>query len=226
MTDRPSPGTTAGLIGGLVGWRLISYESQQTVDYIQKLRADREAAGLPPLSEAEILRRSFKRQYLSVELDGTRHAGWRVWFLIWLTPAAFLIATVLFVMVSLFQMATFTRTEAVVERVYSWEGDTPFDRGVEQYSPVMCYTWTDGTGTCATPGMRHRDWNFEVGSTHEILFNPNRKANVVIPGFSQQWGLQTALAVITLVFGLVALYLHSRVRRWLRGGAQPAPGAA
>ena len=109
------------------------------------------------------------------------------------------------------------RGEAHVRQVYAWEGETPFDRGVMQYAPVLCYVWTDGAETCATPGQRHRDWNFEVGSRHAVLFDPGQRGQVRLAEAGQQRMLPMAIGGIGLGTALIALYGHVRLRRWQKG---------
>jgi hypothetical protein len=211
-----------GIAGGLLGARWAG----KSIEKGKALAAERAARGEAPLTTWQSFRALMRRQYLWTDAAGVRHVGWRVWFLIWLVPGLFALATLWFIIVPTAQLAGWSRAEAVVSQVYAWEGETPFDRGVMQYAPLLCYTWTDGSETCATPGQRHRDWNFEVGSTHEILFDPARKANVALPGFDNQWALALAIGIITLVTGAIALYGHLRVRRWRAGGvAAEGPGA-
>lgn len=208
----------AGVFGGRLGARLAGRAMREG----EALAREREAAGQAPQTRRAAFRELWRRQYLWTDAAGVRHAGWRVRFLIWLLPGVFAAATLWLIFVPTVQISGWTRAEAVVRQVYQWEGETIFDRGVMQYAPVLCYVWTDGTETCATPGQRHRDWNFAVGSTREILFDPARKGVLVLPGVAGQWGLALAIAALTLVTGLIALYGDHRVRRWQRGGAGPA----
>jgi hypothetical protein len=183
----------------------------------KELARERDAAGLDRLGFRDLIR----RQYLWTDENGNRHVGWRVWFLLWLLPGLFALAAAWFALVSSLQGSSYVATQAVVSQVYVSEGSTPFDRGVMQYAPLLCYQWTDGTETCATPGQSHRDWNFEVGSRHEILYDPQTKRDVRLPGFANMWALPVVLCAIALGTGLIAAYGHLRVRRWHKGATRP-----
>ncbi|MCU4652147.1 DUF3592 domain-containing protein [Roseibacterium sp. SDUM158016] len=203
---------------GIIAWltvRLMMREGQQNETTIAEMT---EAEGRPPMP-GEAFRETLRRQYLWTDAQGQRHVGWRVWLLLWVFPALFAVATLLLGGVALVQTLGWERGEAYVRQVYAWEGETPFDRGVVQYSPVLCYVWTDGAETCATPGQRHRDWNFEVGSRHAVLYDPSERGQLRLAEVGQQRMLPLAIGGIALGTALLALLGHVRLRRWQRGGA-------
>jgi len=185
-------------------------------------RYETEAEGRPPTA-GDVSGEMLRRQYLWTDAQGVRHVGWRVWLFLWIFPALFTAATLFLGGIGLLQTVGWERGEASVRQVYAWEGTTPFDRGVMQYAPVLCYVWTDGAETCATPGMRHRDWNFEVGSRHAVLFDPDQRGQVRLAQVGQQAMLPLVIGGIALGTGLIALYGHVRLRRWQRGGAATSP---
>lgn len=203
---------------GLIAWltvRIMSGEGRRSGSIITEMT---EQAGRPPTA-GEAFREVLRRQYLWTDANGVRHVGWRVWLFLWVFPVLFALATLVLGGVALVQTLGWERGEAYVRQVYAWEGETPFDRGVMQYSPVLCYVWTDGAETCATPGQRHRDWNFEVGSRHAVVFDPSRRGQVRLAEVGQQRMLPLAIGGIALGTALIALYGHVRLRRWQRGGA-------
>ena len=206
---------------GLIAWLTVSIMSRERGGASKIITEMTEAAGRPPTA-GEAFREVLRRQYLWTDGQGGRHVGWRVWLLLWLLPGLFAVATLILGGIAVQQGLLWQRGEAYVRQVYAWEGDTPFDRGVMQYSPVLCYVWTDGAETCATPGQRHRDWNFAVGSRHAVLFDPSERGAVRLAGAGQQWLLALAIGAIGLGTALVALYGHVRLRRWQRGGAVTA----
>lgn len=203
---------------GLIAFLTVSIMSREGRKAGSILTEMTEAKGRPP-TPGEAFREVLRRQYLWTDAQGRRHVGWRVWLFVWLLPALFAGATVLLGGTALVQTVGWERGEAYVRQVYAWEGETPFDRGVMQYSPVLCYVWTDGAETCATPGQRHRDWNFAVGSRHAVLFDPGQRGEVRLAEAGQQRMLPLAIGAIGLGTALVALYGHVRLRRWQRGGA-------
>ena len=206
---------------GLIAWLTVSIMSRERGGTDKIITEMTEAAGRPPTA-GEAFREVLRRQYLWTDGQGGRHVGWRVWLLLWLLPGLFAVATLILGGIAVQQELLWQRGEAYVRQVYAWEGDTPFDRGVMQYSPVLCYVWTDGAETCATPGQRHRDWNFAVGSRHAVLFDPSERGAVRLAGAGQQWLLALAIGAIGLGTALLALYGHVRLRRWQRGGAVTA----
>ncbi len=149
--------------------------------------------------------------------DGTRQIGWRLWVLIWVLPTLFLAAATLMLVYEGYRHATSVPTKGEVVRVYEWEGDTVFDRGVTNYGPVFRYTWTDGTETEATSGLSHPDFNFAIGSSHDIRYFADAKRNVVLPGM-HNWMAPLIILGIGVVTALPALWGTARLKRWQRKG--------
>ena len=152
-----------------------------------------------------------------------RAAGWRVWVLIWLAPGLFLAAAGGMTGVEAVRVAAMASTEGEVVRVYERLGDTPFDRGVALYSPVFRYVWSDGQPIEASAGLAHPDWNFEVGSRHEIQYFPRQKADVRLPG-RHNWSVAATVAIMGLILAVPALWAHRRTLRWLAGTRPKTPG--
>jgi hypothetical protein len=195
--------------GGIIAWltvRIMLREGRNTDSVIAELT---EAEGRPP-TPGEAAREVLRRQYLWTDARGVRRIGWRVWVLLWLSPALFALATLFLTVEAVVKTRFYAQTEAEVVRVYSWEDET----GV---SPLFRYTWIDGKPTEATPGVRHEDWDFPVGSVHTILYNPWRKTNVVLPG-AHNWFVARVIAAITIVTALVSGYVTLRLLRWRAKG--------
>lgn len=149
--------------------------------------------------------------------DGRREVSWRLWVLIWVLPAGLTVAALWLAAVAAYgQLATRPTTGEVV-RVYGWEGETVFDRGTMNYSPVFRYVWSDGKETEASTGMSHPAWNFAVGSRHEIRYFPVRKRDVILPGWPN-WLPALIILGMAVVVAVPALFAALRLRRWQRAG--------
>lgn len=158
------------------------------------------------------------RPYMWRELpDGRREVSWRPWVLIWVIPVLFLGAAALFVAEATWKLMATTPTTGTVVQVYAWPGETIFDRGVTNYGPVFEYAWSDGEMTRAGVGNSHPDWNFEVGSRHQILYFPGSKKNVVLPG-PHNWFVAAVIGGIGAVLLAPALFAAHRLRRWRNSG--------
>ena len=150
--------------------------------------------------------------------DGRREVSWRVWVLIWVAPVLFLLAGAGLLVWEGYRHLASVPTEAEVVRVYEWDGEGLFTSGTKLYGPVFRYVWSDGETTEATSGMSDPDWNFEIGSTHQIRYFPAYKANVVFPG-AHNWLPGLIVGAIGLILTGPALWGSLRIRRWLRAGA-------
>ncbi|MEX0281967.1 MAG: hypothetical protein AB3N13_12365 [Arenibacterium sp.] len=149
-------------------------------------------------------------RFLWRDSNGNRVIGWRLWVLVWVTPVVFALATLWLVVEAFVKTRLYVTGEAEVVRVYAWD-DT---NGV---APLFRYEWSDGLPTEATPGLRHKDWNFPVGSRHEILFNPWWKTDVVVPG-PLNWFVAKIIALCTIVTGAISGYVTVRLWRWRAEG--------
>lgn len=152
--------------------------------------------------------------------DGRREVSRRIWILIFVTPVLFLLATLWYLAEALNISTGYQRTTGEVVRVYAWEGWNPWDGSVTDYSPVFRYEFRPGEMTEGSGDQSSPNWNFEIGSAHEILFDPDEKGDVIIPGFERLWALPLTLAVLTVVTLAPTLVATHFVRRWLRRGKQ------
>ena len=152
-------------------------------------------------------------QYLWREQDGKREISRRLWVLVWVTPVVFALALLWLIVEAYVKTRLYSPAEAEVVRVYSWE-DT---KGV---APLMRYTWVDGKETEATPGLRHENWDFPVGSRQDIRFNPWWKTNVVLPGL-HNWFVAKIIALFTIATSLISGYVTIRLWRWRAKGENP-----
>jgi hypothetical protein len=152
--------------------------------------------------------------------DGKREASWRMWFLIFLLPISFFCASAFLVTTALIFVANAERTTGEVTRIYEWEDTTPWSASKMTYSPVFRYEFPDGSLTEASTGQSSPNWNFEVGSIHEILYLPDRKANVKLDRFEALWALPSIVTGIAAAFLLPSILGAMLLRRWLRGGSK------
>lgn len=150
--------------------------------------------------------------------DGQRVVSWRSWVLVWLLPGLFLLAAAALVGEAVYARLATVPARGEVVRVYAWPGETWFDRGVTNYAPVLRYEWSDGSLTEASAGNSHPDWNFPVGSQHDIRYFPGAKTDVVLPG-PHNWFAAAVIGGIGLVLLVPALWLTRRLLRWRAGGA-------
>ena len=161
----------------------------------------------------------FARPYFWRTLpDGRREVSWRVWVLIWVAPALFAMAGAGMLLIEAYRHLASVPATAEVVRVYAWDGETIFDRGSKNYGPVFRYVWSDGLPTEATSGMSDPDWNFDIGSTHDIRYFPSVKANVVLPG-AHNWYPGLIVGAIGLVLAVPAARATQAMRRWRETGA-------
>ncbi|MDQ2088464.1 DUF3592 domain-containing protein [Marimonas arenosa] len=160
----------------------------------------------------------FSQPFLWTETAaGERIVSWRAWVLLWVVPALFAVAALILLAAASYRQLSTVPGEGEVVRVYAWDGETIFDRGSINYSPVFRYEFAPGDVTEATSGMSHPGWNFEIGSRHAIRYNPRRKTDVVLPG-AHNWAPAAVIAALALLTGLPAIWGHRRLRRWQRGG--------
>ncbi|WP_269582956.1 DUF3592 domain-containing protein [Roseibium sp. Sym1] len=158
--------------------------------------------------------------------NGKREASWRMWLLIFLLPAGFLCATGYLVFQSLYLDAAATRTTGEVVRIYERQDWTPWDGDTMTYSPVFRYQFSDGSMTEASTGLSSPNWNFPVGSTHEILFFPARKGDVKLDNFETLWAAPLIIAIIALLALIPSAVAALFLLRWLKGGRGEATAGA
>ncbi|MGB1389223.1 MAG: hypothetical protein ACPG61_10090 [Paracoccaceae bacterium] len=53
-------------------------------------------------------------------------------------------------------------------RVYFWPGEMILDCGQTIYSPGFRHVWSDGMRAEASTNRSRPDWNFAIGSQHDI----------------------------------------------------------
>ncbi|KFB09023.1 DUF3592 domain-containing protein [Nitratireductor basaltis] len=153
---------------------------------------------------------------------GKRQASWRVWVLIFLLPVLFLGTAAALAWESYAFISSATRTTGEVVRVYAWEGWNPWDGKTTDYSPVFRYRFSDTEMTEASTGQSSPNWNFAIGSQHEIFFTPDEKRDVRQKNFEQLWALPAAIGGIGMVLLIPSAIVAWFVLRWLRGGEAKA----
>ena len=125
--------------------------------------------------------------------------------LVFVTPVVFTLAAAGLGWQAAQQAFFWPRAEAEVVRVYAHDDGT--------FSPVFRYVWTDGQPTEASAGTRDAGYGFAVGERVGILFDPDRKADVIVPDFAGLWGLPLVIGAMGAVAWIVALAVWPRVRR-------------
>lgn len=150
--------------------------------------------------------------------DGRRLVSWRVWLLIFLLPGLFLGAAAFLAFESITIVSKYQRTEGEVVRVYSWPGYNPWDGDTTDFSPVFRYEFRPGEVTQASTGQSSPNWNYEIGSRHEILFDPQAKRDVKQDNFEQLWTLPLVIGVLGTILLPPALIAAFFVRRWQKSG--------
>jgi len=153
-----------------------------------------------------------KTSFFRKTVGGITVPTWRTKVLVWVMPVLFLAAGLLWLAASFFWILSAEETIGKVTQVYKWEADNAIEAGETLYGPVFSYVWTDGNETTASLGMSSPDFNFEIGSTHTILFDPNQRGNVRFPGFRFNYLGATVILAIGTMFTLVSLVLWAWVK--------------
>lgn len=140
--------------------------------------------------------------------------------LIFLLPVLFLGTAAALALESYTFVAKAERTTGEVVRVYAWEGWNPRDGTTTDYSPVFRYRFSNSEMTEASTGQSSPNWNFEIGSRHDILFTPDQKRDVRQDRFEQLWALPVTIGLIGLVLLIPAVIAAVCLMRWLKGGGK------
>lgn len=151
--------------------------------------------------------------------DGVREISGRMWLLVWCLPVLLLGAAFFFAVEALFAPMGMAEAEGEVVELRAYEGWSPLEGEVTNYAPVFRYTRSDGREVRASAGMSHSAWNFPVGSSRTILYDPDTNGDVRIPG-PWTWIIPGALAVLGLGTALPAAFASLLLLRWRRRGAQ------
>ena len=148
--------------------------------------------------------------------NGKREASWRMWFLLFLLPIAFLCACLYLTAGVLLFYKNAERTVGEVTRVYERQDSTPWSASQMIYSPVFLYEFTDASLTEASTGQSSPNWNFEVGSYHKILYLRGRKGEVKLDNFEALWALPLIIAGIAAASLFPSILGAMLLLRWLR----------
>jgi len=143
----------------------------------------------------------------------------RALILVWLLPGLLALATVLLLVrsydLTMNSVPVMGEVVRVDKQVY---GAIYSDNDALLYVPLFRYPLPDGTSELATPGQAAPDWNFEIGTTMEIRYFPDRNADIVIPGI-RNWYAPAMIGAVTVLLGAIALLYQRRRRRLARGTA-------
>jgi len=81
------------------------------------------------------------------------------------------------------------------------------ESGQTLFNPEFSYTWTDGSQTVGALGLASPDFNLEIGSQHNILYDPTVKATVRFPGVVFNYFGAIVILVLGAMFTLISLAL-------------------
>ncbi|MBY6153021.1 hypothetical protein KUV47_07355 [Vannielia litorea] len=149
--------------------------------------------------------------------DGVREISGRMWLLVWVLPALLLGAAIIFAAEALIAPMGMAEAEGEVVELREYEGWSPLEGDVTNYAPVFRYTRSDGREVQASAGMSHSAWNFPVGSTRTILYDPGTNGDVRIPG-PWNWLIPGALAALALATAVPAGIVSLLLLGWRRRG--------
>ena len=142
----------------------------------------------------------------------------RTAILVWVAPVLFVAAGLFWLGASYYWVVGAEKTTGTVSHVYEWDAENVVEAGSKLYGPVFTYTWSDGLETDAALNMSSPEYNFEIGSTHTILFDPSVKGNVRFPGFQFNYFGAVIILAIGLMFSLISIvlwvWLKSIARKW------------
>ncbi len=131
---------------------------------------------------------------------------WRAKVLIWTMPAVFLGAGIIWLISSYLWVANAQETIGTVSKINS-QTTASTDGPLTLYNPEFLYIWTDGSQIQAALGLASPEFNFDIGSEHSILFDPETKGNVRFPGFAFNYFGAIVLLTIGAMFTLISLVL-------------------
>lgn len=160
-----------------------------------------------------------KYYFLRTRPDGRRQVGWRMWVLIFVLPAVIFSSALWLAFVEMAFLDRAKATQGEVVRVYDHESWDPWHGEAAFYSPVFRYEFSDGTMTEASLGEASPERNYEVGSHHDILFDPTLKTDVKLNDFWFLWSLPLVISLVGLVALLPSLGGAWLLLRWQRGRA-------
>ncbi len=146
---------------------------------------------------------------------------WRLKLLVWLLPMLTLGAGLLWAVASFMWLSNAVETTGTVTKVYAWEEDG----APTLYSPEFSYIWSDGEATIGTLGLSSTDFNFEVGSEHTVLYDPDNKGILRFPGFVFNYFGPMVILAIGAMFALISLVLWVWVKAIARQRDQKEAGA-
>lgn len=138
---------------------------------------------------------------------------WGTKLLIWIMPVLFLGAGMGWLASSHSWVANARAAEAVVTAVATMDtaGNDPV-----YYIPEFEFALEDGSKATAKLGLASPDFNFEIGSKHEILYDPVAGGPVRFPGFAFNYFGATLVLAMSAMFALVSLVLWL----WVKAIAQ------
>jgi len=128
---------------------------------------------------------------------------WPLKILVWMMPVIFIgigfgwfISGYLWVSNAAEAIGTVTKIST-----HSTEG------GQALYIPEFSYIWTDGSHALGTLGLASPDFNLEIGSQHNILFDPTLKGTLRFPGIAFNYFGAIVILIIGAMFTLISLVL-------------------
>jgi len=140
-------------------------------------------------------------------IEGHTSPSWITRLLVWLMPVLFLAGGLLWLISSFMWVQNATETVGIVSQINILVPEDTLETENTLYNPAFTYTWTDGTETIGILGMSSPEFNFEIGSEHTILFDPELKDTVRFPGFASNYLGATLILVNGALFALISLVL-------------------
>lgn len=88
------------------------------------------------------------------------------------------------------------------------------------YRPTVTYTTAAGEEITFTSNSANSNWNFPIGSTVNVRYDPANPQGARMDGWFSLWGAPTIVGGLGVVFGVVALILRAALLS--RSGGEPS----
>ncbi len=123
--------------------------------------------------------------------------------LVWIMPIIFLGTGIVWLISGYLWVSNATEAIGTVTKISTFVTES------EQtlFIPEFSYTWTDGSQTLGALGLASPDFNLEIGSQHNILFDPEVKRTVRFPGIAFNYFGAIVILIIGAMFTLISLVL-------------------
>ena len=123
--------------------------------------------------------------------------------LVWMMPVIFLGIGLSWLVSGMFWVSNATQAEGRVERVETFITES----GQTLYIPEFSYTLADGSAALSPLALAAPEFNFEIGSTHTILYDQTQGGPVRFTGTAFNHFGAIALLLIGSIFAIISLVL-------------------